>query len=83
MVWTGTRAIVWGGDNNTGTLFSDGFLFDPIANAWAPITNAGAPSPRTYPGGVAWTGSQLIVWGGHDGLPVPYLANTGGVYTPP
>jgi N-acetylneuraminic acid mutarotase len=67
-VWTGTEMIVWGGndiwwfspdDGHVG----DGYRYDPATDAWAPLSDAGAPSARR--GHVAvWTGSEMIVWGG-------------------
>lgn len=81
MAWTGTRALVWSGANDFGTRATDGFLFDPIANTWSPSTNTNAPAGRLYMGSGAWTGNQLIVWGGSIGGATPYT-NTGGVYTP-
>jgi N-acetylneuraminic acid mutarotase len=47
---------------------------------WTP-TSTNAPAGRIYHT-VVWTGSEMIVWGGHNGsLPVPDL-NTGGRYNP-
>jgi hypothetical protein len=35
--WTGTRMIVWGGEDANGQL-GDGAAYDPIADAWTPIS---------------------------------------------
>ncbi len=53
--------IVWGGYN--GNALNDGGQYDPVANAWAATTTAGAPSGRDSHTAV-WTGSRMIVWGG-------------------
>lgn len=61
-VWTGTRMLVWGGQNEHGAL-ADGAAFDPVANRWTPIASANAPGPRFLHSAV-WTGSEMFVWGG-------------------
>jgi len=77
-VWTGAEMIVWGGvitafpyRTNTGA------RYDPAADVWVPVSTSGAPEARAYHTAV-WTGSRMIVWGGHSGDPV----DTGGVYDP-
>jgi len=45
-----------------------------IPDSWSAGINA-APDPRAYHTAV-WTGSEMIVWGGNDGV------NTGGRYNP-
>jgi N-acetylneuraminic acid mutarotase len=82
-VWTGSELVVWGGYDYTG--FSDefaqatGFRYDPASNTWSPI----APSPieaRSNPA-FAWTGEELLVWGGwHAGGP-PFFGD-GAAYDP-
>jgi hypothetical protein len=65
-VWTGSRMLVWGGaDFTTGTYFADGGQYDPVADAWSPITTANAPSAR-YLASAVWTGTRMIVWSGSD-----------------
>lgn len=39
--------------------------FDLGSETWRPLPTAGAPSPRHLPG-VAWTGEEVLVFGGHD-----------------
>src|SRR4030095_5682185 len=55
-----------------------GALYDPIADTWAPTSLSNAPSPRYYHG-AAWTGSRMVIWGGHDSAS---FLNTGGRYDP-
>ena len=54
-----------------------GGVYDPATDTWTATSTTGAPSGRLYHTAV-WTGSKMIVWGGHDGA----VANTGGVYDP-
>jgi hypothetical protein len=70
VVWSGTLAIGYKGSLT-------GFRYDPLADSWAPISAVNAPSPRQDPV-AAWTGSEMVIWGGNDGLPV----RTGGRYDP-
>ena len=68
-VWAGSKMIVWGGClsaehcNDTST----GGLYDPATNTWTASATFGAPSAR-HDHTVVWTGSEMIIWGGHDGI---------------
>lgn len=80
----GNRIMVWGGF--TGTLdygergvVNSGAIYDPIADAWQPVSTEGAPSPRHSPG-LVWTGSRVIVWGGLDGFSTH--TQDGAIYDP-
>ncbi|HOX08123.1 MAG TPA: C10 family peptidase, partial [Planctomycetota bacterium] len=74
-VWTGREMIIWGGNtdyahNPTNT----GAKYDPAADAWTgTVSTTGAPSGRRRHS-AAWTGSEMIVWGGWD-LTNSYLAD--------
>ena len=50
----------------------------PCTNEWAATTTANAPLDRAYHTAV-WTGSEMIVWGGHS---FTGKFNTGGKYNP-
>jgi N-acetylneuraminic acid mutarotase len=76
-VWTGSKMIVWGGQDNSGVL-NDGGQYDPVANTWTLTTTTGAPSGR-YLHTAVWTGSKMVVWGGQGGSGV---LNDGGQYDP-
>jgi hypothetical protein len=67
VVWAGDRMIVWGGwSGSTGTTGTNaGLTYNPISGSWTPMSTVGAPSPRLGAPAV-WTGSEMIVWGGHD-----------------
>jgi hypothetical protein len=79
-VWTGSEMIVWGGAYYDGSshYLNDGGRYNPAGNSWTAVSTTGAPAAR---GGhtAVWTGSELIVWGGVNG--VSYL-NDGGRYNP-
>lgn len=66
-VATDEQLLVWGGEGpgDTGTVHADGFRFDLPTGRWQDM----APSPlaaRSQPA-AAWTGRELLVWGGADG----------------
>jgi hypothetical protein len=44
-VWTGSKAIVWSGQDGSGPTNTGG-LYDPAANSWIPLTTTGAPTRR-------------------------------------
>jgi hypothetical protein len=73
-VWTGSRMIVWAGDNYS---YRAG-RYDPVADAWSSVTTTGAPSSRSGHN-LIWTGSTMLVWGGQTSAG---LTNTGGRYDP-
>ncbi len=82
-VWDGTSMIVWGGRSydatgGVATYHADGRRYDPLRDRWSAMSSMGAPSAREGHSGV-WTGSVMIVWGGHDD--VTGLAD-GGRYDP-
>jgi hypothetical protein len=68
--------------------FSDGALYNPVADRWIPVATKGAPTGRmdhqTF-----WTGSRIVVWGGarydinpaNGSLAYVFLSD-GGVYDP-
>jgi N-acetylneuraminic acid mutarotase len=69
VVWTGSRAIVWGGTGNSGPVNSGGALIftgtpiNPTPSSWQATATSGAPSARTGHTAV-WTGSKMLIWGG-------------------
>jgi N-acetylneuraminic acid mutarotase len=63
------RMLVWGGSSGEGQggkYFSDGAIYRPASNSWAPM----AAFPETREGGgrdtfsSVWTGEVMLVWGG-------------------
>ena len=76
-VWTGSRMVVWGGEQN-GAPLGNGASYDPVTDTWATLTIGGAPAPR-YNHSAFWTGGQVVVLGGTTGS--ADLA-TGAAYDP-
>src|SRR6185369_13864671 len=44
-VWTGTKMIVWGGNDNSNNLNTGG-QYDPVADSWTATATINAPSTR-------------------------------------
>jgi len=66
--WTGSHLLVWGGSEYVGSNEdpdADGFAFDAATHRWEPLP----PSPLEGRSGTAfaWTGRELLIWGGWDG----------------
>src|SRR6476469_4076357 len=66
--------IVWGGYPYTNS----GGRYEPGTNSWTATSLTNPPQARGYHTAV-WTGSQMIVWGGGNGV---NDFNTGGRYNP-
>lgn len=75
-VWSGTDAIVWGG-NHSGP-HNTGALYNPTSDTWIQMTTIGAPAARYFHTAV-WTGTEMIIWGGNLNGPE---TNTGAFFTP-
>src|SRR5947208_6159800 len=65
--------IVWGGFNPSGYLNTGG-RYSTGTDSWTATSTTSAPEGRYFHTAV-WTGSEMIVWGGYNGV-APYL-NTG------
>jgi DNA-binding beta-propeller fold protein YncE/N-acetylneuraminic acid mutarotase len=76
-IWTGARMLVWGGNGGADSVLPrhTGGLYDPLRDAWGPMSTTNAPAPRRGHTSV-WTGIEMIVWGGTPYDPV------GGRYDP-
>jgi hypothetical protein len=79
-VWTGTEMIVWGGLSgaNMNESLNTGGCYNPTTNTWRPTSEINAPTSRASYTAV-WTGSEMIIWGGSDGVGG---LNSGGRYNP-
>jgi N-acetylneuraminic acid mutarotase len=68
-IWTGTELIVWGGEGPASLTravvsnLNTGARYDPQINAWRPLPQPGAPSPR-HSHAAIWTGHEMVVVGG-------------------
>jgi hypothetical protein len=81
--WTGEKLLVWGGYVFTGSGVKperdDGFAFDARGQEWEEL----AVSPlarRAFPAS-AWTGEELLIWGGSDGRRGRFFGD-GAAYDP-
>jgi hypothetical protein len=85
--WTGSQLLVWGGfvfdGNGDETPTDDGFVFDAASRSW----HAMPPGPLSARSHVAsaWTGHELVVWGGHTGdccIPSEMFLDDGAAFDP-
>lgn len=66
IVWTGSLAVIWGGDRDPLYVFNgDGDRYDPVTDSWTPVSTAMGPRARTRHSAV-WTGNFMMVWGGYS-----------------
>ena len=85
-VWTGREMIVWGGATRAGNApvyFDDGAAYDPAGNRWRRLPES--PLSERADHVAAWTGREMLVWGGHPGTETPYGPNEfvdGAAYDP-
>jgi N-acetylneuraminic acid mutarotase len=84
-VWTGSRMIIWGGygtvDGTNYIELDSGGRYNPTTDTWASTSRVGAPSARQAHGAV-WTGSRMVVLGGHAFVGSYQYFDTGGRYDP-
>jgi len=68
-VWTGSQLLVWGGYEFTGSGDEDpdhgGFVFDGATRTWEALPDS--PLSGRSDMASAWTGEELLIWGGFDG----------------
>ena len=68
--WTGTELVIWGGENCAGAScptieaphLADGAAYNPATDAWRKL--AASPLSKRTPAATAWTGTEMVVWGG-------------------
>lgn len=82
-VWSGTDMIVWGGtpDSTTGNNINTGGRYNLVNDTWFATSTAGAPIGRAGHTAV-WTGSRMVVWGGHLTVGGNSPFGDGGRYDP-
>ncbi len=70
--WTGEEILYWGGlgcmEKSWVADCADGAAFNPETETWRLMSTEGGPSPRAFPVS-AWTGKELLVWGGGQSDP--------------
>jgi hypothetical protein len=72
-VWTGSRMVIWGGlegpsSGNPSGLAHAGGQYDPVADAWSALPEGLPAFPGRQWHSAVWTGSEMILWGGADGV---------------
>jgi N-acetylneuraminic acid mutarotase len=82
-VWTGSEMIIWGGrDGTTGdNYFLTGAAFNATTGTWTALGTANAPAARREHTAV-WTGTEMIVWGGVNGVNGTNRLDSGAKYEP-
>ena len=78
-VWTGTKMIVWGGLDSLSNELQSGGLYDPVFDSWESTAITGSTPSARLGHTAIWTGTYMVIWGGHDGTDV---VNNGGRYDP-
>ena len=63
-VWTGSKMIVWGGQQS-GAFLGDGAAYNPVTDTWTALPSTGAPVARANHVAV-WTGTEMLIYGGED-----------------
>lgn len=66
LAWTGTRLLIWGGQDTLNIPLNDGASYDPVSDRWTALSSLNAPSARSYHSAV-WTGSEMVIFGGQSG----------------
>jgi N-acetylneuraminic acid mutarotase len=79
-IWTGSEVIIWGGFQTTSAnpyvkALNTGGRYHPGSDTWTETSRVDVPQQRYWHSAV-WTGTEMIIWGGHGPL------NTGGRYVP-
>lgn len=57
--------IIWGG--LSVSYLNTGGRFNPILNAWISVALSAPPAKRRQHT-VVWTGTEMIIWGGYNGV---------------
>jgi len=88
LVWTGDELLLFGGSTATGPV-GEGGAYDPIADTWRDISSGWTePVTRRVTGlslanqATAWTGDEMILWGGRYGGIGRGVVNRGWRYDP-
>ena len=64
-IWTGTRMIIWGGQDENSSSYQTGGIYDPVLDVWSYTAVDDAPKKR-HSHSAVWTGTEMLVWGGKD-----------------
>jgi hypothetical protein len=82
--WTGSQLLVWGGYEYVGgneDPDAGGFAFDAVTRTWSDLPES--PLEGRSDTAFAWTGRELLIWGGWDGgVRNPPFFSDGAAYEP-
>jgi N-acetylneuraminic acid mutarotase len=78
-IWTGSEMIVWGGAYSTISNTNAGQRYNPLTDAWGPVTSLTSAPTARHSHSAIWTGTHMIIWGGFSSSA---YVNTGGLYNP-
>jgi len=80
-VWSGSKFIVWGGEDVSWVPLNTGGVYDPLTNSWTETntTDPDTPSPRAYHHS-KFIDTGMFVWGGDDY--VSQSLGDGAIYSP-
>ena len=85
--WTGSHLLVWGGyvfdGSGNKSPWDDGFTFDAASRTWSRVPDG--PLSERSDAAVAWTGEELLIWGGFTGdccEPSEMFLSDGAAYDP-
>lgn len=70
-VWTGSEVVLWDarmGAGDAADVADRGWRWAPGRSSWAPLPDLPVGA-RTQLGGLAWTGTEVVVWGDAPGGP--------------
>jgi hypothetical protein len=86
-VWTGTRLLIWGGQTmvtrNGETVDvapPHGMSFDPVSGTWSALPTS--PLRGRILALAAWTGTEMLIWGGESVSDPPLPLADGAAYRP-
>lgn len=84
MAWTGDELLMWSGYVYTGysdeVAQDDGFRFDARTEQWGRI--AKSPLEARSSPAAAWTGTEMLVWGGAQNTSYTSFFSEGAAYAP-
>jgi hypothetical protein len=60
-VWTGTKALFWGGGNGSPAPLTDGASYDPVSRTWAMLPAAPLRPDAMGRQAIVWTGTHMVV----------------------
>ena len=85
MLWTGREVLVWGGYDISNPppyhSAADGAAYDPVTDTWRRL--AAGPLAGRFGHTAAWTGKEMLIWGGVSGEEGgPPLPDSGAAYDP-